>query len=178
VPIVGAGLSLRPTASTGLYLQQIGRLRRIYPGKTEAIWLDLVGNWTRHGMPNAERPWSLTDGVRGLERAVAAVRRCGGCHFVCERGPERCPNCNRKYPARAVRPGQPTEAALAALPGFSGLSAFKISTMPLKALLPLAQTREQLEMIASIKGYKLGWVEHVLNERRAAMWAGPVARRA
>lgn len=172
VPIVGAGLSLRPTASTGLFLQQIGRLRRIYPGKTHAIWLDLVGNWTRHGMPNADRQWSLSGGLKGLERAVAAVRRCGGCHFVCERGPERCPNCNRKYPVRVQRPGAPSETVLAALPGFSGLSALKISSMPLKALLPLAQTREQLEMVASIKSYRRGWVDHVLNERRAALWGG------
>lgn len=165
VPIVGAGLSLRPTASTGLYLQQIGRLRRLYPGKEHAVWLDLVGNWTRHGMPNAERPWSLTEGVKGLERAVAAARRCRWCHHVVERGPQRCPNCERKYPVPVTRAGLPTENELAAMPGIAGLSPERVQTMKLGDLLRLKPSRQELEQIARIRGYKLAWVAHVLNER-------------
>lgn len=176
VPVVGAGLSLRPTASTGLFLQQIGRLRRIYPGKTEAIWLDIVGNWSRHGMPNADRPWSLTDGVKGLERAVAAVRRCGSCHHVCERGPERCPSCGRKYPVRIVRPGAPDEAALFSLPGIAGLSAQRVAAMRLGDLLPLAKTRADLESIAAIRGYKRGWIDHVMAERMRRSGGGFMRR--
>lgn len=165
VPVVGAGLMLRPTASTGLNLQQIGRIRRLYPGKDRAVLLDLVGNWTRHGLPNADRPWSLKENVKGLERAVAAVRRCGGCHHVTERGPARCPHCDRKYPVRVIRPGAPSEAALAAMPGLAGMSALKIASMSLGALLPLAKSRTDLEIIAAIKNYKRGWVDHVVRER-------------
>lgn len=172
VPIVGAGLSLRPTASTGLYLQQIGRLRRLYPGKTEAIWLDLVANWSRHGMPNAERPWSLTEGVKGLERAVAAARRCRWCHNVNERGPARCPNCDRKYPVPVIRQGAPSENQLAVMPGIAGISANRIATMPFKELVKLARTREDLEKVAVIRGYKKGWVDHVMSER-----GGPLLRK-
>jgi superfamily II DNA or RNA helicase len=165
VPIVGAGLMLRPTASTGLYLQQIGRLRRIYPGKDCAVLLDMVGNWSRHGMPNAERTWSLTEGVKGQEKAVKAVRRCSKCHFVSERGPERCANCNRKYPVPVVRPGVPSENQLAAMPGFGSLTAMQIASAQLGALLPLAKSRFELERIAAIKAYRKGWVDHVLRER-------------
>jgi len=165
VPVVGAGLALRPTASTGLYLQQIGRLRRTYPGKTHAIWLDMVGNWSRHGMPNAERPWSLAQGVRGLERAVAAVRRCGKCHYVCERGPQQCPSCNRKYPVPIIRPGAPSESQISVMPGIASLSATRIAAMSLREVLRLATTRDDLERVATIRGYKRAWVDHVLRER-------------
>jgi len=165
IPICSAGLDLRPTQSTQLWLQHIGRVKRLYAGKTEAIWMDLVGNWTRHGMPNADRTWSLTGGLKGIERAVAAVRRCGSCHFVTERGPVRCPNCDRKYPIRITRPGMPSENALAVMPGLGDLPAVKIADMPLNALLPLAHTRGQLERIATIKGYHRGWIDHVLRSR-------------
>lgn len=165
VPVVGAGISLRPTQSTGLYLQQIGRIRRIYPGKTDAIWLDLVGNWARHGMPNAERPWTLEGGVRGLERAVEAVRRCGRCHHVTQRGPERCPNCDRKFMVRAAHSAPIAEAAISILPGFAGLPAERIAAAKLAVLLPLAKTESDLRSIAAIKGYKPGWVAFVLSER-------------
>lgn len=169
VPVVGAGLSLRPTASTGLYLQQIGRLRRIYPGKSEALWIDLVGNWSRHGMPNAVREWSLTESVKGLERAVTAVRRCGKCHYVCEKGPIRCPSCDRKYPVHVARPGAPNEAQIAVMPGIAGLTAARINGMKLGEVLGLAKTREDLERVAAIRNYKRGWVDYVMAERAGGL---------
>lgn len=165
VPVVGAGLSLRPTASTGLYLQQIGRVRRIYPGKTEATWLDLVGNFSRHGMPNADRQWSLSEGVKGLERAVKAARRCVGCHVVTERGPERCPHCNRRYRVHTVRENAPDETQLAAMPGIGGVDAITLYDMPLNEALKLARTRDEVGRLAMIRGYKRGWIDNVLLRR-------------
>jgi superfamily II DNA or RNA helicase len=49
----------RPTQSFGLYCQQFGRALRILQGKTIAIIIDHVGNVLRHGLPDAEREWSL-----------------------------------------------------------------------------------------------------------------------
>jgi len=169
IPVCSGGLDLRPTQSTQLWLQHCGRVKRLYPGKAEAIWLDMVGNWSRHGMPNADRAWSLTGGLKGLERAVAAVRRCGKCHHVHERGPERCPSCNRKYPVTVVRAGAPSETQIAAMPGLGPFSAPRIAAMSLRDLLPLARTRPELETIAAIRGYKRGWVDHVLRERGSGM---------
>jgi superfamily II DNA or RNA helicase len=168
VPVCGAGLDLRPTESTQLWLQHLGRIKRLYAGKTEGIWLDLVGNWSKHGMPNADRQWSLAGGLRGIEKAVAAVRRCGNCHFVSERGPERCAVCNRKYPApRPLAPGQSaiSDARLASLPGLNGLSAEQVKNTPLKALLPLAREYDDLVTIQKIKNYKLSWLTYVAAEK-------------
>lgn len=59
IPVVGAAILLRPTQSLGLYLQQVGRALRLYPGKVSAIILDHVGNVARHGLPDEAREWSL-----------------------------------------------------------------------------------------------------------------------
>ena len=38
----------RPTSSVGLYVQMVGRVLRLYPGKTEALILDVVGATRKH----------------------------------------------------------------------------------------------------------------------------------
>lgn len=50
---------LRPTASLTLYLQMVGRSLRPANGKQSAIILDHVDNVRRHGVPTADRRWSL-----------------------------------------------------------------------------------------------------------------------
>jgi DNA repair protein RadD len=49
IPQVDLIALLRPTLSTGLYIQQVGRSSRLAPGKTEAVILDFAGNVRRHG---------------------------------------------------------------------------------------------------------------------------------
>ena len=175
LPIVGAAILLRPTESTGLYLQQVGRVLRTYPGKTEAIIIDQVGNVAKHGMPDERRLWSLDGGLKGLERAVTATRRCRYCHFVCAKGPTHCPHCARAYPKPPV--AAVPEVALATMPGIAGLSAERIATMKYKDILPLAQTEEDLHRVASINGYKRSWVQRVLQERAAVTARGYMQRR-
>lgn len=90
IPVVMAAILLRPTASMGLYLQQVGRALRPAPGKTRAVILDHVGNCLRHGLPDEDREWSLAGVVRrsregnlrppGEDPAVPTVLRrpCAG----------------------------------------------------------------------------------------------------
>jgi len=59
VPVIAGAILLRRTKSLGLYLQQVGRALRPYPGKTEAIILDHAGNFYEHGHVLQERNWSL-----------------------------------------------------------------------------------------------------------------------
>ncbi|WVR18291.1 helicase conserved C-terminal domain [Bordetella phage PY223] len=59
IPVVGCGILLRPTKSEGLYLQQVGRVLRPSPGQERAYILDHVGNCLIHGLPDADREWTL-----------------------------------------------------------------------------------------------------------------------
>ena len=94
VPAVTAAILLRPTASLGLYLQQVGRILRPAAGKTHAIVLDHVGNIHRHGWPDDVRTWSLNSKPRRQRDNVPAptVRTCPVC-FAAFRPAPVCPCC-------------------------------------------------------------------------------------
>jgi hypothetical protein len=68
-PSIEAVLCARPTRSRVLYVQQVGRVSRRWPGKTEGLILDVVDNSTTH------RPVSLREllALYGLRRVDVAV---------------------------------------------------------------------------------------------------------
>ena len=68
-PSVEAVICARPTRSRVLYVQQVGRVSRRWPGKNEGLILDVVDNATAH------RPVSLSEllALYGLHRADIAV---------------------------------------------------------------------------------------------------------
>lgn len=171
IPIVTAALLLRPTMSTGLYMQQVGRVLRPAPGKEHAIIIDVVGNAMKHGMVDAERPWNLRRGVKGLERAVPATRRCRYCYLRVEAGPEKCPGCGKSYgvthrpPRLADAPPPLATPTLSSTDVLAAFSDQQIQRMTLQAATTIAKTREELERIARVRGYKPGWVNHVLASR-------------
>ncbi|WP_316979234.1 DEAD/DEAH box helicase [Shumkonia mesophila] len=104
VPTVNFGLSLRPTQSLSLYMQQIGRILRISPGKTFAGWIDHAGNVGTHGWPDDDREWSLEKGaVRRTEKAEPiTIRRCPECYHVHRPAPA-CPICRHQYTVQERR---------------------------------------------------------------------------
>jgi superfamily II DNA or RNA helicase len=99
VPVVEVGILLRPTQSTGLYLQQVGRCLRTAPGKTKAVILDHVGNCARHGLPDDDREWSLERGYikpADSDETAARVRVCPAC-LLAHRFALTCPTCGHVY---------------------------------------------------------------------------------
>ena len=114
VPTVNYGLSLRPTQSLSLYMQQIGRILRISPGKQFAGWIDHAGNVATHGWPDDDRVWSLEKGaIRRTEKAEPiSIRRCPECYHVHRPSPA-CPLCGHQYTVQErrldVRQGTLTE---------------------------------------------------------------------
>jgi superfamily II DNA or RNA helicase len=88
----------RPTMSYGLYVQQFGRVLRLMDGKTEAIIIDHVGNVTRHGLPDAPRPWSLARGEKRQsgQKTTVMVKVCPACTGVFERFYKACPFCDHE----------------------------------------------------------------------------------
>ena len=99
IPRVVCGIMLRPTESEGLYLQMIGRILRIFPGKEIAKLFDHAGNVGRHGLYNRDRQWSL-DRVKRKPRETQQavnVRLCHKCYFAHKPAPV-CPECGFEYP--------------------------------------------------------------------------------
>lgn len=102
IPVVGCGILLRPTKSEGLFLQQVGRVLRPSPGQTRAFILDHVGNVFVHGMPDAEREWTL-DGRKKKGKKAAndnepKVMQCPECYCAHPPAPS-CPQCGYAYEA-------------------------------------------------------------------------------
>lgn len=109
IPVVGAAILLRPTQSVGLYLQQVGRALRPYPGKASAVILDHVGNVARHGLPDDSRDWSL-DGRKKKSRAAndnegpPPPLTCTQCfRQMRQPAPPVCPHCGQALAAAKNR---------------------------------------------------------------------------
>lgn len=58
-PELSCCIQARPTKSLALHLQMVGRIMRVSNGKNGAIILDHAGNILEHGVPHAERIWTL-----------------------------------------------------------------------------------------------------------------------
>ncbi len=92
VPACDAVFLCRPTQSLGLYLQQVGRGLRMAPGKAAVKVFDHAGNWTRHGLPDAPREWTLEDTPK-KKKAPPGGRRCVECHAISKAGAAVCVAC-------------------------------------------------------------------------------------
>lgn len=104
VPAVSCVIMGRPTESYGLYVQQFGRALRPLPGKRVGLIIDMVGNFRRHGMPDAPRVWSLYSEERGKKKErdplQVAIRQCVNedCWKAYEAYLKCCPFCGAVPP--------------------------------------------------------------------------------
>ena len=92
-PNVDCVVLLRPTASTGLYVQMVGRGTRIHFAKRDCTVLDYGGNVLRHGPIDAVQPSGGTGG------GEAPCKECPTCMAVIMAGCSVCPECGHVFPA-------------------------------------------------------------------------------
>ena len=96
IPSVSCLSLARPTQSEILYIQQIGRGLRPFPGKEDCIILDHAGNIYRHGDAFQNRSINLTDKPKKKEKEegeTISVVTCKKCLAVIDQGVESCPFC-------------------------------------------------------------------------------------
>jgi DNA repair protein RadD len=88
---------LRPTMSTSLYVQIVGRGSRVAPGKRDCLVLDFAGNVARHGPVDDVRP--RKPGAGGGD---APIKICppdaGGCASIVAASCRVCPDCGHEFP--------------------------------------------------------------------------------
>ena len=88
---------LRPSASSGLYYQQLGRGLRISPGKKDCLVLDLAGNIARHG-PIDTLNARIKSKKKDDEPGVAPTKTCDQCQEIVHAGVRVCPACGHEFP--------------------------------------------------------------------------------
>lgn len=89
---------LRPTASTGLYVQMLGRGTRLAEGKDNCLVLDFAGNARRHGPADAVCP---PDPGKGGDDE-APVKACPQCELILHAAKRQCPECGYEFPAPEI----------------------------------------------------------------------------
>jgi len=92
---------VRATASTGLYVQIVGRGTRIAPGKENCLVLDYGGNVGRHGFIDQVKP--KRNGGSGDGDAPA--KKCPDCDYMLPTATRFCPNCGHEFPPPSLKHG-------------------------------------------------------------------------
>lgn len=94
-PKVQTLIDLKPTKSLIAFIQRAGRIMRIHPNKTEAIYLDHAGNVARHGFPESIVPESLdTAKERYNERSLTKDKK--------EPEASICPHCFQYFVVKCL----------------------------------------------------------------------------
>lgn len=146
IPVVSAMISLRPTKSARVWLQQVGRVLRVAPRKRLATIIDIAANARKLGLAEDPRRWTLKEGLMPNEKLP---RVCPSCRRVHHHG-ERCIDCGRAMPP----PAPPV-----VLRPVSGVPWERIKQMDYQRFTRFCHTLSKDELIeaAKIKGYSPGW---------------------
>lgn len=94
VPDCECVILMRPTKSLTLHIQQSMRSMRTSPNNPDkvALILDHVGNFTRHGLPDDVREWTLEAKAK-KKKAELSVKQCPVCFAVVKSAVKECPMC-------------------------------------------------------------------------------------
>lgn len=163
---VSCCMLLRPTDSVALGIQQMMRCMRYQPGKTAKI-IDMVGNYTRVGLPDEEREWSLGQPLKRRPRLDGDgnfyLRCCPECYMTFQTAPV-CPFCGAVYPLHSREIQAKEEIRLAQI---TAEEAARVAEEKKKRRQEVgrARTYPELMKIAQERGYSRGWVYQMLRAR-------------
>lgn len=97
-PAVDLIALLRPTLSTGLYVQMVGRGMRTAEGKENCLVLDFAGLVARHGpVDNLFIRAPVTEGD-----GVPPVKTCPACQSILRAAALVCPDCGHEFEIETV----------------------------------------------------------------------------
>lgn len=94
-PAIDAIALLRPTKSTGLYVQMVGRGFRLHPSKQNTLVLDFADNVEYHGPVDAI---TVDDASSARRDGTAPTKVCPHCQEIVYLGARICPACQAAFP--------------------------------------------------------------------------------
>lgn len=162
-------MMLRPTESVALGIQQMMRSMRYLPGKTAKI-IDFVGNYTRIGLPDEPRNWTLDKPMQKKkqlnEEGDFYIRSCPQCFMTFKTAPV-CPYCGAVYP---LKPREIKAHKEIELQRITAEEAQRVAEekKKLKREQGRAQSFEALVALGKERGYKnpTFWASQVMRGRR------------
>ena len=162
-------MMLRGTLSVALGVQQMMRSMRYLPGKTAKI-IDFVGNYTRIGLPDEPRDWSLDKPMSRRkqfnEEGDFYIRSCPQCFMTFKTAPV-CPFCGAVY---LLKPREIKAHADIELQRITVEEAQRVAEKKkqLKREQGRAQSFEALVALGKERGYKnpAFWASQVMRGRR------------
>lgn len=105
-PTASCAILARPTLSTSLHIQQVGRVMRPHAGKADALILDHAGNTLRHGKVEGFDPPELSEIDKRTDRKKnmdsAGCHPCPECRAILSPGQRVCPECGHEATRRNV----------------------------------------------------------------------------
>lgn len=160
---------LRPTDSVALGIQQMMRCMRYMPGKTAKI-IDCVGNYTRIGLPDEKREWSLDHPVKRRgehdKNGDFFIRCCPECYLTFKTAPI-CPYCGAVYPLspREIKAHEEIELARITAEEIARLEQMKKVARVEQGR---AQSFEELVRLGKQRGYKnpAFWAAKIIRGRK------------
>lgn len=160
---------LRPTESVALGVQQMMRCMRYLPNKVAKI-IDCVGNYTRVGLPDDDREWSLTSAVskRKLtdENGNFHIRCCPECFMTFKTAPV-CPFCGAEYP---LHPKEIEAHEEIELQRITAEETARLEELKRRSRIEqgIAQSFEDLVRLGRSRGYKnpAFWASKVMRGRK------------
>lgn len=162
VPAVSCIIDMRTTKSLTSYLQGIGRGLRTHESKEDLIYLDTVGNRSRHGNPTAEREWTLAGAAEGSGKVKSEVpvKGCPKCFATVHAAATHC-SCGHEF--------RVTGRVLDQIDGDIKEVDVQAEQRATRQAQGRAQTEQDLVALGRSRGMKRPelWARHVLRARHA-----------
>lgn len=166
VPDCTAVIMLRPTESLVLDIQQSMRCMRYKPNKTATI-IDHVANYSRFGLPDTKRNWTLEGRkkTKSSGKSSVPIQTCPNCFGVIAAGYSICPLCGHEIETdkkeMKVDKTAKVERITKDFKFKTDYSEIKYAKMNPKE----ANSFRDLQLIAKARKYKPGWAYFQAKQR-------------
>jgi superfamily II DNA or RNA helicase len=160
----------RPTKSLSMFLQQIGRGLRKSARPT--IIIDHVKNWSRHGLPDDKREWSLDDRKKSSTEQEIKTKMCSVCFCIYPSRCKECPQCgtpSKNIELEEVKKERFVDIELKKIDKMDLQKNFygRVPKEKLSAAVDACKSLKELQALGKKLKYKPGWAWMKWNEKQA-----------